>query len=269
MVAHLCRPTGAARRSKSTGVSFLTKMGKDVYGKDYISYLRAEKGFYSTEGLLCCENSATGLALITVDRAGRNTIILQPGANIEITPADVSTFLRSQAKHSNVLVCQNEITHSATLQALAEVSCMDHMVSILNPAPISSKKDDMFELLRYADIICPNEVELSMLAKMPVTNVDEAVTAGRRVLAECRNLRKLVHFMCQQDSTASGRNTVDDMVQIREEDAAAAARRPQVLVVTMGSQGVCIVSDSGSDMIPAPRVNAIDTVGAGDCFIGE
>jgi ribokinase len=141
------------------------------------------------------------------------------------------------------------------------------MVSIFNPAPISPNLENMFELLRYADVICPNEVELSLLAAMPVRNEKEAVKAGRVVLEKCRNLRKLVHFMTRERSASE--DVVDGLVHIPEEDTGAVARRPQVLVVTLGSLGACIVSDSGSEMIRAPVVKAVDTVGAGDCFIGK
>jgi ribokinase len=237
---------------------------------DYLAYLRAEEGLQSGEGLLHSKETGTGVALITVDKTGRNTIILQPGANLELHPHEVTSFIASQAKCSNVLVCQNEISHGATLQALAEVSRIDHMVSIFNPAPISADLDHMFELLRYADVICPNEVELAMLAKMPVTNQAEAVLAGRHVLEKCRNLRKLVHFMSRERTASfASTDTVEEFVHIPEEDTGAVARRPQVMVVTLGSLGACIVSDTGSEMIPAPKVKSIDTVGAGDCFIGE
>lgn len=269
MAARLCRPVSATSPRPSTSTCFLTKVGCDIYGKDYLSYLEAEEGFSSNEGLLRAKDPAitTGLALITVDQQGQNTIVLQPGANLDLQPQEVTTFISKQAPHSNVLVCQNEISHSATLQALAEVSEIDHMVTIFNPAPISNNIDSMFELLRYSDVICPNEVELALLADMPVTNEEEAVKAGRVVLEKCRNLRKLVHFMTRERSNSGG-DSEGEQVHIPEESAGAAARRPQVIVVTLGSLGACIVSDSGNEMIAAPRVKAIDTVGAGDCFIG-
>lgn len=116
-------------------------------------------------------------------------------------------------------------------------------------------------------MICPNEVELALLAEMPVSNEAEAVKAGRHVLAKCRNLRKLVHFMTRERTASSSSGELPE--EGGEEDAGAAARRPQVLVVTLGSLGACIVSDSGSEMLRAPKVESIDTVGAGDCFIGE
>jgi ribokinase len=40
------------------------------------------------------------------------------------------------------------------------------------------------------------------------------------------------------------------------------------IIVTCGSEGVCWCSDHGNRWFAAPRVRALDTVGAGDCFTG-
>ena len=40
------------------------------------------------------------------------------------------------------------------------------------------------------------------------------------------------------------------------------------IVVTLGSQGVIYINEKGVNKIDAIKVNAIDTVGAGDCFVG-
>jgi ribokinase len=47
------------------------------------------------------------------------------------------------------------------------------------------------------------------------------------------------------------------------------ARRADVrLAVTLGAQGVAVVSDDGVLRLPAPPVDAVDTTGAGDAFVG-
>ena len=44
---------------------------------------------------------------------------------------------------------------------------------------------------------------------------------------------------------------------------------PTQIIVTLGSEGV-VISDGGNvDHVPAPKVQAIDTTGAGDCFCGS
>jgi ribokinase len=42
---------------------------------------------------------------------------------------------------------------------------------------------------------------------------------------------------------------------------------PTFVVITLGSQGCCVI-DTQTRSIPAPRVEAVDTVGAGDAFNG-
>lgn len=44
------------------------------------------------------------------------------------------------------------------------------------------------------------------------------------------------------------------------------ARGCRRVVVTLGVAGALLVDESGATRIPAPRVRAVDTVGAGDCF---
>ncbi|MEI9999234.1 MAG: ribokinase [Verrucomicrobiota bacterium] len=56
-------------------------------------------------------------------------------------------------------------------------------------------------------------------------------------------------------------------------DPAQAARRLLAagcgaVVVTLGAKGALVVDADGSRHFPAPRVRAVDTVGAGDCFAG-
>jgi ribokinase len=42
----------------------------------------------------------------------------------------------------------------------------------------------------------------------------------------------------------------------------------QHVLVTCGARGVCWCSETGTCWFPVPRVKAVDTVGAGDCFSG-
>ncbi|WP_432515204.1 carbohydrate kinase family protein [Kineococcus sp. SYSU DK001] len=56
------------------------------------------------------------------------------------------------------------------------------------------------------------------------------------------------------------------------EDVEAVARRwqalgPALVVVTRGSRGAVAVSGAGTLHVPAPRVDVVDTVGAGDAFM--
>ena len=45
-------------------------------------------------------------------------------------------------------------------------------------------------------------------------------------------------------------------------------RGPTAIVVTRGENGAMIVTQDGTEVIPAVSVDAVDTTGAGDAFTG-
>ena len=101
---------------------------------------------------------------------------------------------------------------------------------VLNPAPIPRELSalQIELLLRYCDILIPNRAELASLADMPIP----------QTLDEIRECAKKLEF--------SG-----------------------TLVVTLGADGALIFPDSPqgeSIHMPAPKVGARDTSGAGDAF---
>jgi len=64
--------------------------------------------------------------------------------------------------------------------------------------------------------------------------------------------------------------TLSGLESADPEDLASALRRTGVggVVVTMGEGGACIVDRDGARVVPAYRVTAVDTTGAGDAFSG-
>jgi ribokinase len=84
------------------------------------------------------------------------------------------------------------------------------------------------ELLSLVDILTPNAVEAEALAGRPISSDAEAVAAGRALIE--RGVREVI--------------------------------------VTLGERGGVVVSQSGDWTYEAPRVRAIDTTAAGDCFAG-
>jgi ribokinase len=62
--------------------------------------------------------------------------------------------------------------------------------------------------------------------------------------------------------------TVADVVVVNEEEAAQWPWRPTHLVVTLGARGARYVGADGEYTVPAPKVRAVDTTGAGDVFAG-
>jgi ribokinase len=115
----------------------------------------------------------SGVALIVVDRAGRNGIVVVPGANAALVPEDVD---RSDAllAGARVVALQLETPMATVAHAAARARALGKTV-VLNPAPAVPLPP---EVLGRVDVLVPNEIEAAMLAGRPVVSIDDAIAAG-------------------------------------------------------------------------------------------
>ena len=111
--------------------------------------------------------SATGVALITVDDVAQNTIVVASGANMRLSPTDVAAA-ESTLAAADVLLLQLESPLETVLRA-AEIAQSHGVKVILNPAPAPAEPLPP-QLLSLVDIIIPNETETSLLTGLPVEN---------------------------------------------------------------------------------------------------
>jgi len=102
--------------------------------------------------------ASTGVALITVDEAGHNTIVVDPGANSFLRPADILAA-RSIFDGAAVLLAQLECPLETVQQAVALAREQGTRV-ILNPAPAQMLKP---AFLSQIDYLVPNQTELALL----------------------------------------------------------------------------------------------------------
>jgi ribokinase len=100
--------------------------------------------------------------------------------------------------------------------------------TILNPAPARAIDGELLELV---DILVLNETELGSLTKRELHDTDDMV----RFVDAARSLR---------------------------------ASNDRTICVTLGKRGVLAVAHGEPVMVPGRDVTAIDTTGAGDCFVG-
>jgi ribokinase len=100
--------------------------------------------------------------------------------------------------------------------------------TILNPAPAIAFDAAMLDLV---DILILNETELGVLAKTELRDTDDRA----RFFAAARSLQ-----------AGSGK----------------------IICVTLGRRGVLALIDGEPMIIPGRMVKAVDTTGAGDCFVG-
>lgn len=125
-----------------------------------------------------CEGTS-GIALIQVDEAGRNNIVVIPGSNYALCRADIDRAERWFAQ-SAVVLLQMEIPLDVLGYALERTSAAGCR-TILNPAPAHGLTREM---LRCTEILVPNEVELSALTQSPCKTEAEIRQAAEALYAQ-------------------------------------------------------------------------------------
>lgn len=155
-------------------VIFISKMGNDVFGKQSFQ-LFDEEGI-DTRYILSDDELPSGVALITVDQEGENSIVVAPGANASLLPPDMEAAL-ADINASSIILMQLEIPLETVFFLVRYASEKDIKV-ILNPAPATALPK---ELLEHVDIITPNRTEASMLSGIEVTDLDTAKEAAKQI----------------------------------------------------------------------------------------
>jgi ribokinase len=165
------------RLSRPHTAAMIGCVGLDVYGQQLLDSLRAaDVNHRFVRGTM---ESATGIALILVEASGQNQIVVVPGANDCLRPAEVTEALT--ALGGSHLLLQLE-TPLDTVTAAARQARAMGMTVILDPAPARSLPD---ALLQHVNILTPNESEaLSMVgASGNHIPLAEAANVASRLLA--------------------------------------------------------------------------------------
>lgn len=201
-------------------VTIIGAIGNDEYGSTLKEGLKKDgidTSFIKKVG------SSSGLAIITVDRDGNNTIAVVEGANSELTTKDIQNA-SEVIEHSDVLIAQFETPIEATVEAF-RLGKKAECITLLNPAPYKKIPD---ALLRYTDIIIPNETEAYELTGIEVSDKGTGLIASKKILEA--GVKKVI--------------------------------------ITMGKTGALLVSKDSCELVEGYKVNAVDTTAAGDSFIG-
>ncbi len=212
-------------------VSMLGRVGRDNFGDFLLDNLKSNN---VDSQLVQRDDASTGTAIIVLDAAGQNSIVLSPGANGKVSVSDVASSPLSTAsffdpstrsgRRFDLLLLQLEIPIPTVLRA-AQLARQNGVRVLLNPAPAKELPD---ELIALADFLIPNETELSLLTGMEVRDVPSAEAAAKKLLE----------------------------------------RGAQNVIVTLGSKGALIVDKQTSKLVDTFNVDVVDTTAAGDAFIG-
>lgn len=175
----------------------------------------------------------TGVALITVDPAGENVIVVAPGANALAGDTEVAEALAAGA---DMLVLSAEIPVAVLTAALARARSgpgtgagrpgpAAGVTCLLNLAPVPPDAGAL--LAGGVDWLVVNQTEAAAVLGRPAAGLDGAAAAAR------------------------------DLHGLGARHA----------VVTAGPQGAALCGAGGVQAVPAPSVHSVDSVGAGDAFV--
>ncbi|MEJ1238051.1 ribokinase [Chryseolinea sp. T2] len=148
----------AARRSGGD-VSFVTCLGSDANGRSALQY-------YAQEGLdisraLQVDHAPTGTAVILVNEEGENIIVLNPGANHQLHPADVSR-LSETIRDASIVMLQMEIPLETVIR-ICELANEHNVPVMLNVAPAREISESLVSRISY---IVVNETEIESITKL-------------------------------------------------------------------------------------------------------
>jgi ribokinase len=274
----------AARLAKDAGmtVAMIGCTGDDEFGRTLRAALRAEG--VDDGAVRVVAAVPTGIAMITVDRAGENMITVAPGANHEVTVADAANLAgpgpsspatSSPATSSpataspatagpatagpatagpatagraaagavrDVLVISAEVPVAVIGAALAASG--GRLLTVLNLAPAPPEAADL--VAAGPDWLVVNESEAAAVLGRRVSGLDEAAAAAADLVAA--GAGSAVVTAGAAGAAYCGPRAADRTAGAA--DRAADARAAEVVKV------------------PGFEVTAIDTVGAGDTFVG-
>jgi ribokinase len=151
------------------------RVGNDSFGQELLGSLQES-------GVICDRvfvdpSTHSGVAVITVEDSGENTIILVPGANGQVNQTDVEQ-INPLFDEAFALLLQLEIPLPA-VKAAAENARKAGVKVILDPAPAQvNVPADFYPLV---DIITPNETEASLLVGFPVNSPETAAKAAQEL----------------------------------------------------------------------------------------
>ena len=209
-------------------VFMLSKIGNDFFGEQATNLL--QKSGVNIDYIDIDSFMPTGTVIVTVDEAGKNTVIVNEDSNIRINQKTIEEFLKKIDNKTISIDC-----FYTTLEplpkiidfAIKEFSKRNKLIfcdATPRARPLNPK------LYNYIDFLSANELETTMMSGIRVYNEK---TAGEAAL------------------------------KLRENGA-------KNIIITLGSLGAVLLQNNSliPQYFPGKKVRVIDETGAGDAFRG-
>ena len=219
---------GTARLgAKST---FLGKVGNDVLGK----FLKETLEVYNvnTEHMPLTDEARTGAVFVTLAINGERSFdfYINPSADRFLQESDIE----------EALFTENKILHFGSISLISE------------PARSATKK--AVQLAKKNGMLISYDPNLRL-------GLWETKEQAKEVILTMLNQADIVKISEEELEFLTGKHDLDEGLE------ALRSYQVPVLFVTLGSEGSWAITQNEKIKVPAMKVSAIDTTGAGDAFV--
>lgn len=163
----------AAARSGAE-VYMAGSVGDDFFGSEIRRLLSKDE---VSSKYIQTKQETTGVAVITIDDGGENSIILSKGANGKYIESDLEGVEFAQY---DAILLQNEIPWKTNAFILEKTSRLG-VRTFFNPAPALRINKQYLSLI---DVLILNEVEANEMSELPVGNIEEAYLAAQALVQQ-------------------------------------------------------------------------------------
>lgn len=217
-------------------VAMVAKLGDDEFGNRLSAALNVAG--VSVEQVSIAKGVSSGVATITTDQRGQNSIVVVPGANGLLLPSDLkkaTPLLRS----AGMILTQLEIPIES-VEYLAGLAKRFEVPLMLDPAPAQALRHRLFRNIAY---LTPNETEASSLCGKVAAAIDRtnARDIAEKLLA--KGPRNVILKMGSHGSYVSGQDTSGSFVpafKVRAVDSTAAGDAFNGGLAVALMQGKCL-----------------------------
>lgn len=218
---------GIARLDGKSG--FIGRVGDDPFGRFMYRTLTNEK--VDTGYMLCDPRHRTSVVVVELDENGERTFtfMVRPSADLFLEQEDLPVFHENEWLHVCSIALSAEPSRSTAFQAMAQICEAGGRVSF-DP----NIRTDLWQ--------------------------DE--TLLRDCLHKALTFASVVKLSEEELFFISGETNIQ-----RGIDLLAAKYSPELLLVTLGKQGVMVYWDGKTQHFAATPVVTVDTTGAGDAFV--
>jgi ribokinase len=199
-------------------VRMIAKVGDDQFGPRLRQSLRAAT--VNVRAVGTAKATASGVALITVDGKGQNSITVIPGANAQLLPRDLEKSL-PQLRAAGMILTQLEIPME-TVEYLCTLAGRFQVPLMLDPAPARALPSGM---LRHVTYLTPNETETCALCATSPHDWNPATAAELAQTLQASGPANVIIKMGKRGAFVAGSNNLRRMVppfKVRVVDSTAA-----------------------------------------------